>query len=197
MTEKRSMSRFRRGAGEFLIIFVGVVLALAADDLRETRSETEEAEESLALVLADLMADSADFASVGEAVDGHVEAAAWLVERWEDPGTDPDSAELALRAFVSGSALQLNSSAFEGLRNSNRLRLIRKDSVRAAILRYFQFQQVAIRDFNERRADRIKALIFEALPRHVHYLGGEQDPLYIVFRQRKRRSLEHLLRSLV
>jgi hypothetical protein len=161
--------------GEFTIIFVGVVLALAADDLRETRSEAEEAEESLALVYADLVADSVEFAVVGGSARRHMEAAAWLVERWEDPGTDPDSAEMALSAFQTGRALQLNSSAYEGLRSSNRLRLIRSDSVRAAILQYYQFRQVAIREFNEGRLGRIETLLYEALPPHVRYLGGEDE----------------------
>jgi hypothetical protein len=183
MAENRSMSRFRRGAGEFTIIFVGVVLALAADDFRETRSEAEEAGESLALVYADLVADSLEFVDVGGSTRRHTEAAAWLVERWEDTETDPDSAVLALSAFQTGRNLQLNSSAYEGLLSSNRLRLIKSDSVRAAIVLYYQFRQVAIREFNEGRLSRLETLLYEALPPYVRYLGGEQGGTMLPFQE--------------
>ena len=51
---------YRRLATEFFIIFIGVLLALAADDYRETQSERREARQSLFLVLADLTADSTE-----------------------------------------------------------------------------------------------------------------------------------------
>ena len=48
-----------RALAEGFAIFAGVLLALVADDWRETRSDRREARESLAVVMADLESDSA------------------------------------------------------------------------------------------------------------------------------------------
>ena len=61
MSDERHARGLRRIVGEFSIVFLGVLLALAADGFRESRAESAEARASLELLLSDLAADSADF----------------------------------------------------------------------------------------------------------------------------------------
>jgi hypothetical protein len=173
MGDGRPGSASRRVISEFAVIFVGVALALAADDFRETQAERREARESLELVVADLLADSTDFASVRSTAETHAAAAAYLTERWSDVEVSEDSIQMALGEFSDRSTLQLSSSAFEGLRNSNRLRLVANDSIRAATARYYQNRQVVIRDFYNDVTKRREALVFEALAPHVRHSEGE------------------------
>ena len=84
----------------------------------------------------------------------------------------------ALVAFSSRTALQLNSSAFQGLQNANRLHLLGSDTLRSALLYYYQMQHAALEDFNGVESRLRERLIFESLAPHVRNLPGAEDGLW-------------------
>ena len=176
MTDRRH-SLGRRWFGEFAVVFLGVALALVADDYRERRSETREVRETLRVVAADLHADSLEFVDVGERMTSHAEAADWLITRWDEE-LDPDSVVSALTAFSSRTALQLNSSAFQGLRNANRLHLLGSDTLRSELSDYYQKRHAALEDFNGVESQLRERLIFERLAPYVRNLPGAEDGLW-------------------
>lgn len=148
MGEKRG-SVIGRIAAEGLAISLGVLLALAADDWRETRSDRQEARESLGVVLEDLRSDSILFARVGRIASRHTAAAAWMLENWDRIDSPTDSIEQAFYAFSSGERILMSRSAYGGLEASNQLRLLQNDSVRSGLLEYYQGLQVAIVTYDE------------------------------------------------
>ena len=133
--------------GEAVAIFAGVVVALAADDWRETQGARQEAHESLQLVVVDLRADSTQFAGFQRTLERHAAAAAWLIEGWDRQDHSADSVAAAFTEFITGGLLNFNRSAFEGLRDTNRLRLIKNEEVRFGITRYYQRTQVTLSDY--------------------------------------------------
>ncbi|NNF12070.1 MAG: hypothetical protein HKN72_02535 [Gemmatimonadetes bacterium] len=138
-----------RLAAEALAIGLGVVLALAADDWRETRSDRREARESLGVVLEDLRADSSLFARAGRATARHTSAAAWILESWDRAAPPTDSIEEAFYAFSSGARVLMSRSAYDGLEASNHLRLLESDSVRAGLLDYYQERQGTLATYDD------------------------------------------------
>jgi hypothetical protein len=162
-----------RSLGEALAIFSGVVLALAADDWRETRSEREEARGSLLVVLADLQADSVAFAEVGAVARRWAGVTSWLIENWDRSAHNVDSLETALYTFSDGGGLQLSRAGFDGLQSANRLRLLANDELRARLLQYYQVDQVATRARYETLVERNERLGVLLAP-HVRDPGGIQ-----------------------
>jgi hypothetical protein len=130
-----------------LIVFVGVLLALAADDIRETRSEASEARQSLGLLLEDVAADSASFASTATAHREEATWIAWLIENWARSELPADSLERAFWVLGTTSSTRLSRSAYSGLESANRLRLLRPDSLQHLIRRYYQDLQPGVEQF--------------------------------------------------
>jgi len=164
----------RRVGGELVIVFVGVLLALAADDFREARGERAEAQESLTLLLTDLAADSVDFASGANDAQRIASGAAWLAENWARTTVPSDSLGALLYTFSTRTTLELNNSVYSGLQNANRLRLVEPASLRQALLGYYQVRQVGIRDWNEDLSTIYARLMLDELPGHVINLPGAE-----------------------
>lgn len=168
---REARSRLRRLLGEALAIFAGVLLALVADDWRETRSEREEARESLRVILSDLRADSLEFAELGAVSRHWTDEASWLIDNWDRLDHSVDSLEIALFTFSEGGSLQVSRAGFDGLQSANRIRVLQSDSLRDQLLKYYQVDQVATLARYEtlvRRNERLG----ELLAVHVRDPGG-------------------------
>ena len=162
----------RRAVAEFSIIFVGVMLALFADDFRETREERREAQQSLRIMLADLRSDSLEYATQRATSARWAEASAWLADRWNDPEVPRDSAETALYQFTVRSTLELSAAGFDGLRSANRVRLIDSDSLQTALLQYYQRGQLQYASVYAEIMEIAWALHLEVLAPYVENLAG-------------------------
>lgn len=138
----RRVAFLKRAAAEFLVIFAGVFLGLLADDWRQDRLETLEAERALILLQADLLRDSAELADSRGVLTRHSAAAAWFQRNWHERVVDPDSAGYAFRAYLFLPQFTFPRSAFESLRAGNRLSLVQPDSVRVAVIEYYDRQSV-------------------------------------------------------
>ena len=183
MTERRKT--IVRLGGEALAIFAGVAMALIAEDWRQEVGEREEARESLALIATDLRADSAAFASFQRGRARHAyRAANWLIVNWDDAQLNRDSIEVQLYHFSRGNFLQVSRSAFEGLRDANRLRLLDSEPLRAGLADYYQVQQPAVTTYSEIFFESITGLL-DVLALHQRGLpGGDLEHLWPPAEQR-------------
>ena len=169
----KKSDRLTRLLGESLAIFAGVVLALAADDWRETRLERAEATASLRLMLEDLTADTATFRRRASTAWGLTQSASWLTAHWNNAGQHPDSMRLALDRFNGGSGGFVRRGAYEGLVGSNGLRLIEGDTLRSAISDYYQNTQPAAEFWWDAALGGFEE-IRQGLGRYVTYPGGPE-----------------------
>ena len=160
---------------ELIVIFVGVLMAFAAENWREERSFRADAHESLRLMLDDLASDSAEFQGLAESLEARKADLAWLVAQRDRDEVPADSIAAALWAFNSQTRAAKSRTAWEGMENANRLAWIEPDTLRAAIGQYYQ-ERHALYDYWADLADRSgEDLILEDLFRHVEMLPG-RDP---------------------
>ena len=96
----RRMALVQRAAVEFLVIFAGVTLGLLADDWRQERQESLEAQRALLLLEDDLVRDSAELAGSRGVLRGHSAATAWIQRNWDRDVVHSDSAGYAFRAYL-------------------------------------------------------------------------------------------------
>ena len=163
---------------EGVAIFFGVALALIAEDWRQTRADRDEARESLALVAVDLRSDSAEIATYGRGMARHAAAANWLIRNWGRADTPQDSLESQLYQFSLGPVLQASRSAFEGLRDSNRLRLIEPDTIRHSLANYYQVRQVAVTGYASTTVETTQDVWIALAPYQLGQVGRDSDHLW-------------------
>lgn len=167
MSATHESGRVRRIAVELVIVFVGVLFALAADDLREQWSEAAEARQSLALLLEDLYDDSLEFAQISEGHEAEVEGIAWLTEQWERSAMPMDSVgEVFWSVGITYNATP-SQSAYVGLERANRLRLLSPDSLQDALGQYYQGRQPIIFGYQRQTADLGRELNRNFLGRYI------------------------------
>lgn len=160
-------------ATELLIVFVGVVLALAAENLREERAARVDARQSLELMLDELAGDSAAF--LGQARDLELKAAgfAWIVENRDREAVPADSvAEILYRLFNVQTRITMNASAWETLETAGRLQLVEPDSLRRAILDYYQGRQERTYYWRETMDSLFEDRVMPSLWTHVRLESG-------------------------
>lgn len=137
----------QRAVAEFVIIVVGVLVALAVDGWREDRAERELERQYLERLLTDVRAGTARLiGSVGE----HLQAAERNMEvvapflRYGDP-IPIDTASFVAALYQSSRSVVLNlaeafpNTAFEELRSTGGFALIRDPGLRSAVIAHFVF----------------------------------------------------------
>ena len=144
--------------GEFVVIVVGVLMALWVDELREARNNAELEVEYLASFVTDLDADLAQF-DQSEAWMRRSEAAAATVLALY-AGSPPTENVADLVAAVETAGWQawpvITRNTIDDLRSTGNLRLIRNPALRRAIAAYYTtIENVSIPNANMR--DRIWA----------------------------------------
>ena len=153
-------------------ICAGVFMALLADEWRSARSEREEARAGLELILGDLHADSLAFERQRRESRSQAEAAAWLMTVWNSQGPPRDSVENALFKLGVGNTLEISRSAFEGLRDSNRLRFVENESLRSGIKSYYETRQIMLSKFYDLVLAQQFRLEFLTMPPYVENRAG-------------------------
>jgi hypothetical protein len=126
--------------GEFVVIVVGVLMALWVDQLREARGNAELEIEYLASLLTDLDADLAQFDTTEVWMRRQESAAATVLALYE--GSPPTEDVVDLVAAVETAGWQYSPSitrnTIEDLRSTGNLRLIRDPALRRAIAAYYR-----------------------------------------------------------
>ncbi|MDX1406415.1 MAG: hypothetical protein R3192_17925 [Woeseiaceae bacterium] len=160
--EDRTRTSTRRNwrflLGEFVVIVVGVLMALWVDELREARSNAELEVEYLESLVTDLHADLAQFDET-EAWMRRSEAAAATVlalYRGSPPTENVDDLVAAVETAGWQHWPSITRNTIDDLRSTGNLRLIRDPALRRAIAAYYTtVENVSIPSANMR--DRIWA----------------------------------------
>jgi len=125
--------------GEFVVIVVGVLMALWVDQLREARVNAQLEVEYLESLVADLDADLAQFAETEAWMRRQEAAAATVLALYE--GSPPTENVADLVAAVETAGWQYSPSitrnTLDDLRSTGNLRLIRGPELRRAIAAYY------------------------------------------------------------
>lgn len=127
----------RLGA-ELIVVFVGVLLAFGAENWREARADRAEARAGLSLMLQDLAADSAALEAIARSLERKTLEIAWLVEQRDRESVPTDSLSQAMWTFNTQTVVTLNRAAWEGMETSNRIPDITSESLRIAVVGYYQ-----------------------------------------------------------
>jgi len=144
--------------GEFVVIVVGVLMALWVDELREARVNAELEVEYLKSIVVDLDADLAQFDQTEAWMRRSEAAAATVLALYK--GSPPTANVADLVAAVETAGWQawpaITRNTIDDLRSTGNLRLIRDPALRRAIAAYYTIvENVSIPNANMR--DRIWA----------------------------------------
>jgi len=144
--------------GEFVVIVVGVLMALWVDELREARNDAALEVEYLESFVTDLEADLAQFDLAEEWARRSEAAAAIVLAVYRGSPPTDDVADLAMAVETAGwqSWPVITRNTIDDLRSTGNLRLIRNRALRRAIAAYYTtIENVGIPNANMR--DRIWA----------------------------------------
>ena len=126
--------------GEFVVIVVGVLMALWVDELREARDNAELEVEYVESFVIDVDADLAQFDETERWMRRQESAAATVLALYE--GLPPTAAPADLVAAVETAGWQYSPSitrnTIEDLRSTGNFRLIRDPALRRAIAAYYR-----------------------------------------------------------
>ena len=153
---------------EGVVIVGSILLAFAIDAWWERTKEQQEALAMLEQLHADLVADTASITDAFRFAEYQMNAATWLLDRWDDPDPPMDSVAAAFRTFGSWSVYQPRDAAFASLTEADRLRLIPGDSLRLGVVSYFSGRQAQIINLRARIATEREALLRVMFP-YVRY----------------------------
>ena len=127
-------SRFKRLLGEFLIIVVGILAALAVDEWREDRAAREVERLYVARLIGDLGQDSATMRAAVAAGSTKTTALDSIIGNLSDPAAIRRSPRLAWPNLgFTYARPELQTTTFDELTSSGRLALIRDEAVRKRI----------------------------------------------------------------
>lgn len=153
---------------EFGVIFLGITLSLMADDWRQSQVDRETERQSLQEVLADLQAESSNLEVFRGETAIHDRDAAWLYLRLGDSETNVDSALVRIQSLHDAVLFEAPSAAYEGIRSTGQLGLIRSDALRREIAEYYEESQPSLLGLYETYGD-VWFAFTEALARDLEY----------------------------
>lgn len=135
----------RRIGGEFIIVVIGVLVALAVDEFREGRHEVRLGDFYLESLEADLVRDSTDLTSAAQRAALQSKMAAVIDSFVAFPEIEPDSTELSA-AFRNLSGIvqpALHDGTYRDLIGSGNSRLIADPELRRKINAYYSLTEAA------------------------------------------------------
>lgn len=126
--------------GEFVVIVVGVLMALWVDQLREARVNAQLEVEYLESLVIDLESDLAQFDETEAWMRRQEAAAATVVALYAGSPPTDDVADLVAAVETAGwqYAPSITRNTLEDLRSTGNLRLIRDPELRRAIAAYYR-----------------------------------------------------------
>jgi len=139
--------------GEFVVIVVGVLMALWVDELREARDNAELEVEYLQSFVIDLEADLAQFDETEAWMRRSEAAAATVLALYEGLSPTDNVADLVMAVETAGWQAWpvITRNTIDDLRSTGNLRLIREPALRRAIAAYYTIvENVSIPNANMR-----------------------------------------------
>lgn len=139
MKEKSTVARrVIRGVAEFLIIVVGVMVALAGDSWLEGREEAARAEVAVALLLENLDDDAESLEAVAQYPLMHDSVRATIWSTPVDRAVPQDSIPTLIRRLIFGTDFRPARAAYESLLASDGLRHVGDQPIRNQIVEYYE-----------------------------------------------------------
>jgi hypothetical protein len=139
--------------GEFIVIVVGILMALWVDQLREARVHAELEVEYLESLVIDLEADLAQFDETEAWMRRSEVAAATVLALYEGSPPTQNAADLVAAVETAGwqSSPSITRNTIDDLRSTGNLRLIHDPALRRAIASYYAtVENVSIPNANMR-----------------------------------------------
>jgi hypothetical protein len=141
LSSKASKVPWARIGAEFLAIFAGITLSLAADDWRQGRIERHMEREILQEMSADLQLDSAHLESVRERLAEFDRTAVWLLKNLGQEDLPPDTVIARFRGLFGYMTYQPVTSSYVALKDGGQMALISDHEVRRLIVDYYEVGQ--------------------------------------------------------
>ncbi len=139
---------WQRALAEFLVIFAGITLSLAADDWWQSRADHAREATALNEVLSDL-SDDADAITLKTTMGREWDQAAlWVLRHRGRADIPPDSAAAAILPLFRTYRYQPVRSAYVGLRSTGDLALVRDENLRRLIVDYYEQRQSYEKEFD-------------------------------------------------
>ncbi len=148
--------------GEFGIVVVGVLAALAADSWLAEQDEIERSRSAVALLVADLETDSMRMAQVARFALPHDSVSATIFATPREADLPSDSVARLLLRLMSGGAFVATNSTYEALIQTDGVRHIGGSDLQFAIVRYYREQQAEVTSWHNQwsvRYDRFQELV--------------------------------------
>ena len=133
-----------RALGEFSIIVVGVLVALAADSWLTDREDAERSRAAIALLIADLETDSIRMAQVAGGAPPHDTVSATMFSTAPEAALTADSVVLLFRRLSIGSDFVASRSAYESLSQTDGIRHIGSPELQSQIVHYYRELQADV-----------------------------------------------------
>lgn len=131
--------RWRSLLGEFLVVVLGVLVALWVNEIKETRTDAAMEVEYLHSFVTDVDADMAQFDSADAWSRRQEAAAATVLDLYDGSPTTKSAAELAAAVETAGWQFvpTITRNTIDDLKSTGNLRLIRDPKLRRAISAYY------------------------------------------------------------
>jgi len=165
--------------GEFVVIVVGVLMALWVDELREARYNAALETEYLASFVTDLDADLAQFDQTEAWMRRSEAAAATVLSLYQGTPATDNATDLVMAVETAGWQAWpvITRNTIDDLRSTGNLRLIRDRSLRRAIAAYYTtIENVSIPNANMRER------IWAEYDARVQYVLGPGERLAVLQR---------------
>ena len=184
-----------RYVAELVVIFVGVSLSFAAENIREARSDRLLERQSIERLNRDMDQDLADFPVNVRTLERGIEAINWLQAAQDGPTPPADSVAHYLRQYLFCAVMRANAAEYESLKWSGGLNRISDTEFRQLLaLNYQDYSMMAdlhLQDCN--RGAEIVALVAEEVRLEVGEGGWRAtvvgDPRSIVQNRRFQNAL--------
>jgi hypothetical protein len=170
---RRLVINWQYAAGEIAIIVVGILLAISLDNCNEARIARRTEAEYVTRLAEDLRTDTATFSMVDRGLRSKTAALSLADSVVRGTAALPDTLRF-LQALVSGSNFAWNqprvrTTTFEELQSTGNLRLLRNQSLRAQVVRYYTSAEGDYLRIAGRRT-RYGPLTYELLPRTGEFI---------------------------
>jgi len=129
---------WRYGISELLIVVAGVLIALAADDWRQTRELRLAEQGAFSRLASDMQADVREFEGNRMRTRRGYEAAIWLMERRYGPAPPLDSLSAKITDFTACSSFSPTIAEYTALKSSGTISNLRDADFRERMVNHYE-----------------------------------------------------------
>ena len=145
--EKKISKYLLYALGEIILVVIGILIALAANNYNEQEKAKEQSTETLKEMLLDLESDTTYLSKMIPALSNQIDNESWLIEKKQLDFSDLDSIKLAVKNIKW--TYEINDRTFKNILNSSGSRLIGYEDLYKDISMYYIQTKGKIDDNNQ------------------------------------------------